>query len=174
MIVFAFLFLFIQPVVSDIKKDKKMEIKISSSAFSEGGMILKQFTCDGKDVSPQLSWSGIPNETKSIAILCDDPDAPVGDWVHWIIFNLPPDITSLPENVPNQKVLQNGAKQGINDFRKIGYGGPCPPALHRYFFKIFALDIVLTNDAGIIKAQLLKAMEGHILAKGQLMGKYKR
>jgi hypothetical protein len=151
-----------------------MDIKITSSAFKEGEMIPKKYTCDGPDVSPPLVWNAGPSGTRSIALICDDPDAPRGTWVHWVIFNLPVDLKELQENIPKQDVLKNGAKQGLNDFGGIGYGGPCPPALHRYFFKVYALDAMLNLQAGATKAQLLKAMEGHILGQGQLMGKYKR
>ncbi|MCX8108254.1 MAG: YbhB/YbcL family Raf kinase inhibitor-like protein [Verrucomicrobiae bacterium] len=152
-----------------------MSIKVTSTAFTEGGMIPKQYTCDGKDVSPPLAWEGVPVGAKTIAVICDDPDAPVGTWVHWVLFNLPATVKELPENVPTTKNLPNGAKQGVNDFGRIGYGGPCPPGgTHRYYFKIYALDCELKLEAGATKAQLLKAMEGHILAQGQLMGKYKR
>jgi len=113
--------------------------------------------------------------TKTFAFICDDPDAPMGTWVHWVLFNLPGNINELSENIPPMKVLTNGAKQGKNDFGKIGYGGPCPPGgIHRYFFKIYALYVVLNVEAGITKSDLLKAMEGHILSEGQLMGRYKR
>lgn len=152
-----------------------MEIKMKSTAFGEGGMIPKKYTCDGEDVSPPLSWGPVPGGTKSLALICDDPDAPMGTWVHWVLFNLPPNIQELPENIPPQKMLENGAKHGITDFRRLGYGGPCPPGgTHRYYFKLYALDTEINLDAGITKKQLLKAMEGHILAEGQLMGKYKR
>ncbi|MFN3533427.1 MAG: YbhB/YbcL family Raf kinase inhibitor-like protein [Candidatus Brocadia sp.] len=152
-----------------------MEIKMKSTAFEEGGMIPKKYTCNGSDVSPPISWTSVPEGTKSLALICDDPDAPMGTWVHWVLFNLPADIRELPENIPPEKTLANGAKQGITDFRKIGYGGPCPPGgTHRYYFKLYALDTEINLDAEITKKQLLKAMEGHILAEGQLMGKYKR
>lgn len=152
-----------------------MDIKLRSTAFEEGGMIPKQYTCDGKDISPPLAWESVPDSTKSIALICDDPDAPMGTWVHWVLYNLPANIKELPENIPTQKILENGAKQGTNDFRNIGYGGPCPPGgTHRYYFKIYALETVLTLEAGATKTKLLKAMEGHILAEGELMGKYKR
>ncbi|MDN3509781.1 MAG: YbhB/YbcL family Raf kinase inhibitor-like protein [Candidatus Jettenia sp.] len=152
-----------------------MKIEIKSSAFEEGGMIPQKYTCDGEDISPPLSWNSVPNGTKSLALICDDPDAPMGTWVHWVLFNLPANIQGLLENRPHQKTLENGAKQGITDFKKIGYGGPCPPSgTHRYYFKLYALDTEINLDAGITKQQLLKAMEGHIIAEGQLMGKYKR
>jgi Raf kinase inhibitor-like YbhB/YbcL family protein len=153
----------------------EMEIKITSTAFDEGSMIPRSYTCDGEDVSPPLAWTGVPEGTKSLALICDDPDAPVGTWVHWVLFNLPADINGLPANVPPDKVIENGGRHGMNDFRKFGYGGPCPPGgTHRYYFKLYALDAEINLDAGINKAQLVKAMEGHILAQGQLMGRYKR
>lgn len=152
-----------------------MGIKVKSTAFDEGDMIPKRYTCDGADISPQLSWTGIPEGTKSIALISDDPDAPMGTWVHWVLYNLPSNVTELPEGIPSKKILENGAKQGTNDFRKIGYGGPCPPGgTHRYYFKIYALDNEVNMEPGATKDQLLKAMKGHILAEGQLMGRYKR
>jgi len=152
-----------------------MEIKITSTAFDEGSMIPRRYTCDGEDVSPPLAWVGVPEATISLALICDDPDAPVGTWVHWVLFNLPADISGLPANVPPDKVIENGGRHGMNDFRKFGYGGPCPPGgTHRYYFKLYALDTEINLDAGTTKAQLLKAMEDHILAQGQLMGRYKR
>lgn len=149
-------------------------IKIKSTAFEEGGMIPAKFTCKGINVSPALSWENVPKETKKLAIIMDDPDAPSGDFVHWVIFNIPANLTGLPEAVPKLKVLSNGAKQGVTDFGGIGYGGPCPPALHRYFFRIYALAAELKLDAGIEKADLEKAMKGYILAQGQLMGKFQK
>jgi len=150
-------------------------MKIKSSAFDEGAFIPGKYTCDGKDISPPLEWSLVPDGTKTFALICDDPDAPMGTWVHWVLFNLPGNIKELPGNVPPLGVLENGAKQGKNDFGKTGYGGPCPPrGTHRYYFKIYSLDKELDVNAGITKKELLKAMEGHILAEGQLMGKYKR
>lgn len=152
-----------------------MEIQIKSRAFEGGGMIPEKYTCDGIDVSPPLEWTSIPEGTKSLALICDDPDAPMGTWVHWVLFNLPTNIKELPENIPAQKTLTNGSKQGISDFGKIGYGGPCPPSgTHRYYFKLYALDIGIKLEPGISKRGLLKAMEGHILTEGQLMGRYTR
>jgi len=154
---------------------KKMELKVTSSAFAEGGLIPSQYTCDGADVSPPLRWDAVPKGAKSIALISDDPDAPMGTWVHWVLFNLPPDTVELAEDVPPDETFPNGAVQGTNDFGRIGYGGPCPPAgTHRYFFKIYALDTVIDLPPGARKQQLLKAMDGHILAQGQLIGKYKR
>ncbi len=143
--------------------------------FTEGAMIPKKHTCDAEDISPDLKWSGVPNGAQSLALICDDPDAPVGTWVHWVLFNIPADATALPAGIPAEAVLKNGARHGQNDFRKLGYGGPCPPGgTHRYYFKLFALDTLLTLESGSTKAQLSAAMKGHILAEGQLMGKYKR
>jgi Raf kinase inhibitor-like YbhB/YbcL family protein len=154
---------------------KKMDIKITSSAFEEGGLIPAKYTCDGADISPPLQWDAVPEGTKSIALISDDPDAPVGTWVHWVLFNLPAETRELAENTPADRTLPNGAGQGTSDFGRIGYGGPCPPSgTHRYFFKIYALDVELDLAAGARKAALLKAMEGHIIGQGQLIGKYKR
>ena len=152
-----------------------MEITLTSTAFIEGEYIPKKYTCDGENVSPPLEWSGIPAETKAIALICDDPDAPIGTWVHWVIFNIPSSINKLNEKVPGNKVLEDGTSQGSNDFRKIGYDGPCPPGgTHRYFFKVYALDKRVELTPGARKSELLHEMNGHILAEGKLMGKYGR
>ncbi|MGB8953700.1 MAG: YbhB/YbcL family Raf kinase inhibitor-like protein [Candidatus Aminicenantales bacterium] len=152
-----------------------MEVKITSSAFLDGEMIPSKFTCDGEDVSPPLAWTSTPDGTESSALIFDDPDAPMGTWVHWVIFNIPANVHELPEGVSKQKELKNGALQGRNDFGNIGYGGPCPPrGTHRYYFKFYAIDTVLNLSPGATKAQLLIAMEGHVLAQGQLMGRYQR
>ena len=154
---------------------KNMDIKIKSPAFVPGGKIPRKYTCDGMDISPPLAWTSGPEGTKTFALICDDPDAPMGTWVHWVLFNLPADIIEFRENVPSEKELESGAKQGMNDFRKIGYGGPCPPGgTHRYFFKLYALDTEINLEAGATKPELLKAMEDHILAEGQLIGRYER
>jgi len=152
-----------------------MAIKVVSSAFQEGGMIPADYTCDGKDISPPLSWSGVPEQAVTLALICDDPDAPLGTWVHWVLYNLPASVRELPAGVPPDERLANGALQGRNDFRRLGYGGPCPPGgTHRYYFKLYALDKALDLKPGATKKELLKAMEGHVLAEGQLMGRYKR
>lgn len=152
-----------------------MAITLTSSAFEEGGMIPRKYTCDDIDVSPPLAWDAVPDGTKSLALICDDPDAPVGTWVHWVVFNIPSEVYDLAENQPHEETLPNGATQGRNDFRNIGYGGPCPPSgTHRYFFKLYALDTLLDLKPGATKKDLLKAMEGHILAQAQLMGRYRR
>lgn len=169
---FAFLFLMSDNTIA--KEVDTMQIK--NTAFEDNGLIPRKHTCDGADISPPLTWTKPPAGTKSIVLICDDPDAPMGTWDHWVLYGLSPETTSLPENVPPQKEVLKGAKQGINDFRKIGYGGPCPPKgpAHRYFFKIYALDTELNLPAGITKKDVEKAMKGHILAEGQLMGKYGR
>jgi Raf kinase inhibitor-like YbhB/YbcL family protein len=150
-------------------------MKIESPQITEGNMIPSQYTCDGKDVSPPLEWRDFPAGTKSFALISDDPDAPVGTWVHWVLYNIPPDITRLEENIKPEKEFKNGMMQGSNSWPRIGYGGPCPPSgTHRYFFKLYALDTLLDLKPGVNKEQLLKAMAGHILAEAQLMGKYKR
>lgn len=149
-------------------------MKITSTAFSEGNPINTKYTCDGENISPQLSWIDAPAGAKSFALICDDPDAPVGTWVHWVLYNL--SATELPEAVARTEQVLNTAKQGINDFKKIGYGGPCPPKgnAHRYYFKLYALDSELNLASGATKEQLLAAMKGHILAEANLMGTYSR
>ncbi len=153
-----------------------MSFQISSTAFSEGGMIPKKFTCDGPDVSPQLSWKDAPAATQSFALIMDDPDAPVGTWVHWVLYNLPANTKELPEGVEKQEQLAGGGLQGRNDFRKVGYGGPCPPTgnPHRYYFKLYALDAKVDLKAGVTKADAERAMKGHILGQTQVMGRYGR
>lgn len=152
-----------------------MALTITSSAFKQEGMIPSQYTCDGKDISPPLQWSGVPEEAKSLALIVDDPDAPGKTWVHWVVFNLPPDVHSLPEHMPTDAKLRNGAMQGITNFGRSGYGGPCPPGgTHRYYFKLYALDTMLDLKPKAKKPDVEKAMKGHILAEGQLMAKYSR
>lgn len=174
-VIITLLFLFTDVSQCQPKGDTKMSIQITSTAFTEGSLIPKIYTCEGKDISPPLTWSNLPDGTKSIALINDDPDAPMGTWVHWVVYNIPATEKGLKEAVPSEKVLSNGTKQGTTDFRRIGYGGPCPPSgTHRYFFKIYALDKLLELEPGATKGQLLTAMEGHILGNGQLVGKYKR
>lgn len=180
LIVFSLVTYFQGRYFSFAREVEKMEIKtktieVKSSAFETGEMIPKKYTCDGEDVSPPLSWSGVPEGTKSLALISDDPDAPMGTWVHWVLYDLPASVKELQENFPKEKTLHSGAKQGITDFKRIGYGGPCPPSgTHRYFFKFYALDTKLNLEPGATKKQLLAAMEGHIIGEGELMGKYKR
>jgi Raf kinase inhibitor-like YbhB/YbcL family protein len=153
-----------------------MALQLTSSAFHDGQAIPKKYTCDGQDVSPELAWSGAPGETKSMALIVDDPDAPAGVWVHWVIYDLPPDARGLPEVVPRDRELRNGARQGKNDFGKIGYGGPCPPSgpAHRYFFKLYALRDKTGLKAGATKAELESVMKGKIVAQATLTGKFGR
>ena len=153
-----------------------MSLQISSTAFAAGENIPKKFTCDGPDVSPKVNWNESPAKTQSFALIMDDPDAPVGTWVHWVLFDLPADTKELAEGVAKQEQLANGTRQGRNDFGKIGYGGPCPPPgkPHRYFFKLYALDAKLNLKAGATKADVERAMKGHILAQAELIGRYGR
>ncbi|MHC4267525.1 MAG: YbhB/YbcL family Raf kinase inhibitor-like protein [Planctomycetota bacterium] len=152
-----------------------MELDIRSNAFNEGELIPLKYTCDGNDISPPLQWSQPPKETKSMVLICDDPDAPVGTWVHWVLYGLSPDTQELPEGISNEKEVLGGAKHGVNDFRKYGYGGPCPPGgTHRYFFKLYAVDKAIEIEAGATKDEILNAINGYILAEGQLMGLYSR
>jgi len=155
---------------------KTMNIQITSTAFSEGQPIPAKYSCEGSDISPPLQWTNTPANAKSFALIMDDPDAPVGTWVHWVLYDLSANATGLPENVAKTQTISNGAKQGMNTWPRLGYGGPCPPPgkPHRYFFKLYALDTMLDLKPGLTKKDLLKAMEGHVLAEGQLMGTYQR
>jgi Raf kinase inhibitor-like YbhB/YbcL family protein len=157
------------------ERSQTMTITVSSSAFPEGGTIPAKYTCDGNDVSPPLKWTGVPEATKSLALISDDPDAPMGTWVHWVMWNIPPSVQELAENVPPKPELPDGSRQGISDFGRPGYGGPCPPSgVHRYYFRVYALDTMLDLPGSTRKADLLRAIKGHILAEGQLMGKYSK
>lgn len=153
-----------------------MSFSLQSSAFSQGADIPRKFTCDGPDLSPALKWTEPPPGTQSLAIVMDDPDAPVGTWVHWVLYDLPGSTRELPEGIAKKDVLDNGGRQGRNDFGRLGYGGPCPPPgkPHRYFFKLYALDVATTLKSGATKADLERAMKGHVLAQAELMGRYKR
>ena len=154
---------------------QKSDMKLTSTAFKEGEAIPRGYTCDGANVSPPLEWTGVPKTAKTIAIIADDPDAPAGTWVHWVLYNLPADGLGLFENTPQTETLNGGGAQGKNDFGKIGYGGPCPPSgTHRYFFKFYALDSELTLKPGATRAEVEQAMEGHIIGQAQLMGTYSR
>jgi Raf kinase inhibitor-like YbhB/YbcL family protein len=153
-----------------------VSFQIVSPAFSAGGTIPKKFTCDGPDDSPQLTWTDPPAKTQSFALIMDDTDAQVGTWVHWVIYDLPANSRDLAEGVAKQEQLSSGARQGRNDFGKTGYGGPCPPPgkPHRYFFKLYALDAKLGLKPGAKKSDVERAMQGHILAQTELMGRYGR
>jgi hypothetical protein len=150
-------------------------LQLSSAAFQNSEAIPVQYTCDGANSSPPLSWSEGPEGTRTFALIVEDPDAPRGVFTHWVVFDLPANVTHLDEKQPAKRALPNGGKQGMNDFGKLGYGGPCPPSgTHRYFFKLYALDTDVKLGATADKGQLLKAMEGHILGQSQLMGTYTR
>jgi hypothetical protein len=154
----------------------KMAFAISSTSFPNGGDIPSKFTCDGADVSPELSWTDAPPGTQSFALIADDPDAPVGTWTHWVLFDLPPTTAALPEGVSKIDELPGGERQGRNDFRKIGYNGPCPPPgkPHCYFFKLYALSGKLNLKPGVSKQEVERAMEGLIQGKTEWVGKYRR
>jgi Raf kinase inhibitor-like YbhB/YbcL family protein len=153
-----------------------MSFKLSSTAFQPGGDIPSKYTCSGVDVSPALSWSDPPAGTQSFALIADDPDAPVGNWVHWVAYDLPASARQLPEGVPKTEAISGGGAQGQNDFRKTGYGGPCPPPgkPHRYYFKLYALDSKLNLKPGATKKAVEQAMQGHILAQAEVMGRFQR
>ncbi len=143
-----------------------MALRVTSAEFDPGGTIPAKYTCDGLDVSPPLAWTaGVPGGTRSFALIVDDPDAPSGTFTHWVLFNLPAQATGLPENVPREPALSNGARQGTNGFRRIGYGGPCPPGgTHRYVFRLDALDARLNLEPGATRDRVLLALKGHVLA----------
>jgi Raf kinase inhibitor-like YbhB/YbcL family protein len=162
-----------------IKEKAAMSLALSSTAFQPNGAIPVRHTCDGQDRSPPLAWAGVPANAKSLVLIVDDPDAPDPaapkmTWVHWLLYNIPPETTDLPESVAS-KDLPAGTRQGVNDWHRAGYGGPCPPiGRHRYFHKLYALDVVLPDLKQPTKAALEKAMQGHILAHAELIGVYQR
>lgn len=162
------------PGAPALPEEVEMTLSVSSRAFREGEKIPTKYTCDSQNVSPPLVWTEAPAGTQSFALIADDPDAPGGTFTHWVLFNLPPTNHELPEAIPAQSQLPNGALQGKNDFGKIGYGGPCPPPgrPHRYRFKLYALDRTLDLKAGASQKQVMDAMQGHILGQGQLTGTY--
>jgi hypothetical protein len=150
-------------------------MKLESSAFEADSFIPSKYTCDGANISPPLSWDAPPAETESLALIVDDPDAPVGIFVHWVVYDLPPETLHIPENIAPQATLLKGGSHGKNDFGNLGYGGPCPPnGTHRYFFRLYALDRTLSLQSGATKAQVEAAMNGHILAAAELVGRYTR
>lgn len=153
-----------------------MAMSLTSPAFADGQRMLSRYTCEGDDVSPPLRWSGVPEGAKSLALICHDPDAPGGEWVHWLLYNLPPSTSELPEGLSRAETLPSGARQGRNGFGRTGYGGPCPPkgSVHRYFFTLYALDKAPSLRPGATKEDLLREMKGHVLAEARLMGTYKR
>jgi Raf kinase inhibitor-like YbhB/YbcL family protein len=158
------------------KEKITMSIQITSNAFSEGELIPDKYSCDGQNISPPLRWTPPPQGARSLVLICEDPDAPSGNFVHWVLYDLPPTVIELPEATPIAEVLANKGKQGRNDFDRIGYGGPCPPrdGPHRYFFRLYGLDAELRVRTGASKDEVTGAMDGHILDSGELMGFYKR
>jgi Raf kinase inhibitor-like YbhB/YbcL family protein len=158
------------------EKTGKDPMQLTSTAFTEGAPIPGKYTCNDKNVSPPLKWSGIPPGAKALVLIVDDPDAPSGTWVHWVLYDLPATVSELAEDVPKSQYVAGLAKQGLNDFHHLGYGGPCPPQgkPHRYFFKLYALDTPLDLKPGSTRKDVEHAMGKHILASGQLMGTYKR
>ena len=173
LIIFVFIFMALSAANGTCHAAESMVIR--SQVFLQGNMIPERYTCDGINVSPPLEWSGAPSKTKYYALISDDPDAPAGTWVHWIVFDIPAGTTKLSEAQALQAEITGTAKQGSNSSRKIGYSGPCPPSgTHRYFFKLYALDALTGLNPGATKSDLLKAMQGHILAETQLMGNYRR
>jgi Raf kinase inhibitor-like YbhB/YbcL family protein len=158
-----------------ISRGEGVEMNLSSPSFKPNAIIPSAHTCDGEDVSPALDWTDPPAATKSFALISDDPDAPSGSWVHWVIWNIPAQARGLPENLPKKGALSDGTRQGANDFGRIGYGGPCPPSgTHRYTFRLYALDVALELPEGARKAHLERAMNAHVLSEAELMGKYHR
>lgn len=154
-----------------------MSFTLYSNDFLPGDLIPPRFSCEGQDISPAINWGDPPPGTMSFALICDDPDAPGGTFVHWVFYRIPNKVRGLPQNVEKDPELSDGSRQGKNDFGRIGYGGPCPPpghGPHRYFFKIYALDEVPNLPAGASKDELLAAMEGHILAQAEVMGRFER
>ncbi len=155
---------------------RALSMAVTTTAFPPGGAIPPNYTCDGADVSPDLSWSGAPAAVQSFALIADDSDAPAGTWTHWLIWNIPAQSTGMPKSVPTNETLADGARQGRNDFQRIGYSGPCPPAgkPHRYFFRLYALNDKLDLRAGANRYELEEAMKGGVLAQGELMARYGR
>lgn len=152
------------------------DLRIFSSSFDDGEIIPDKFTCNGENVSPEISWEGLPEGVKSLVLICDDPDAPSGDFVHWIIFNMPPELNGLPEAIEAKDIINIGALQGITSYGRRGYNGPCPPpgSSHHYHFKLYALDEMLETEVAVDKNDLLGKMENHILAKGEIVGLFRR
>jgi len=164
------------PLAPQPTERKQSTMQLKSSDFQAEGNIPSKFSCDERNISPELSWTGAPSQTKSFALIMHDPDAPIaGGYTHWIVYNIPATVNHIAEKAPNQDHLPGGGLQGKNDSGTYGYTGPCPPSgTHRYYFRLFALDVELPPAAGKSKADLEKAMEGHVLAQAELMGKYQR
>ena len=152
-----------------------MTLELTTTAFQKNGFIPTRFTCDGTDASPPLAWNDPPAGTQSFVLIVDDPDAPAGTWVHWVVYDMPARLRGLPEGLAKSRELPDGSRQGLNDFRRIGYDGPCPPrgSAHRYFFKLYALDIKTNLNEAVTKSELERAMKGHILAESEIVGRFK-
>jgi Raf kinase inhibitor-like YbhB/YbcL family protein len=159
-----------------IAKDSPSSLELKTTAFKAGGTIPTKYTCSGADISPALSWNQPPPRTQSFALIVDDPDAPAGTWVHWVVYNLPASARQLPEHAPLGETIVGGGKQGLNDFPQNAYGGPCPPPgkPHRYFFRLYALDTLLDLHAPVHRRDVDAAMQSHILARAELMGTFGR
>jgi len=163
----------IEPTESPEPIQTEEEFILTSDVFLEGEPIPSKYACDEDDISPPLAWSGAPNDTNAYVLIMDDPDAPVGMWVHWVLFNIPGNATVIDVGLPADAKLPDGSQQGTNSWGRVGYGGPCPPSgVHRYFFKLYALDAPLALDESATKDDVLAAMEGHILLETELMGTY--
>jgi Raf kinase inhibitor-like YbhB/YbcL family protein len=170
------LVIFLLVVANTMAKDPAAKLEIKSPAFTDGATIPVQFTCSGANISPALTWSRPPAGTKSLALIVDDPDAPAGTWVHWVVYNLPTSSRGLPQGVPQAESIADGGEQGLNDFPHTGYSGPCPPPgkPHRYFFRLYALDTLLNVGSAARRKDVDSAMRGHILAQGEWMGRFER
>ncbi len=158
------------------KCDETTLLSLTSTTFRNGEKIPRKYTCDGEDTSPPISWSGAPNGTKSYAIILEDPDAPGGTFTHWVLYDLPANVTALPEGAGKKRNHNEGSKQGVNDFGRIGYSGPCPPGgTHRYIFRLYALDVKDLNlKEKATKEEVLKAAKGHVISETELVGTYSR
>lgn len=165
-----------EKVAQTVVKEEILPLIVQSSAFTARAVIPKEYTCDGEDLSPDLNWADPPVGVESFAIICDDPDAPGGDWVHWVIYDIPSDVRSVPKGIDDLPTLPDGSIQGRNDFNRIGYNGPCPPSgkPHRYQYKLYALDKQVGLPLGATKTEILKVIKGHIKSEGLLIGTYKR
>jgi Raf kinase inhibitor-like YbhB/YbcL family protein len=163
------------PLPSDEPEASSLQFSMTSPAFSQGEPIPTQYTCDGEDISPPLAWQNPPEDTQSFALIADDPDAPSGTWVHWVLYNLPADARGVPQGVPTENELSGGGQHGSNSWNRLGYGGPCPPGgTHRYFFKLYAVDTILDLEPGVRKDALTQGLDGHVLAQTEIMGTYSR
>jgi Raf kinase inhibitor-like YbhB/YbcL family protein len=178
----AMMLVFASPVLLDLNllhAEEDMALTLKSSAFDHGGEIPSEYTCEGEDVSPPLVWTGVPETARSLVLIIDDPDAPDPKapkmtWVHWVVFNIPPDVSGLPKGIEPAK-FPPGMAEGLNDWQRTGYGGPCPPiGRHRYFHKLYALDTVLEGMNSPTKAKVEAAMKGHVIAETALIGTYQK